>query len=102
MNPLIADEIPEETAKRLVVSKDHFWDCLNSKLVFLPSKKSRICTLEYLGDVRTGAVFSLKYADVRLLPVHKAPSVSVLQHEFMTELGGWVWRAQQKGSESDR
>lgn len=58
-----------------------------AKGYFLPDKKSRILTVEFMSNVRSGHCACPMFEDVRLLPCNKPPTAPALQAELCTGIG---------------
>ena len=56
-----------------VVSKQHLYEIAQRNGWFLPSIKSSFVTVDYIHNVRTGAVYCPTFKDVRLKPCPVRP-----------------------------
>ena len=66
-----------------VVSKRHLHEIAERNGWFVPSCKSSFVTVDYLHQVRTGAVYCPKFSEVRLQPCPVRPQKELLVQEVL-------------------
>ena len=66
-------------AKMKVPDRASFWKGLERQGFRMPALKARICTNDFLTDVRQGHVYCLTYADLKVRSCVSMPPQKVLQ-----------------------
>ena len=66
-----------------VVSKRHLHEIAVRNGWFVPSVKSSFVTVDYLHQVRTGAVYCPKFEDIRLQPCPVRPQKELVIQEVL-------------------
>ena len=59
-------QISVAEARMKAPSRQHYWKALERTGYRMPSIKSRICTNDFMTDVRFGHVYCLQYSTLRL------------------------------------
>ena len=67
----------------LVANVPEMYDALERNGLFLPKLTSKICTRDFLRQIKAGTTYCPRYADLKLLPCPKKPSSNAVQEALI-------------------